>query len=97
MSKRAEESALKAYPICAVYNDLAMEYEDINGCYRVGFETGYEQAEKDLALTWEDVMFISQTTTKIINSLPDKPCPYTPGLKEICEETLKRFNEQRQK
>ena len=53
--------------------------------------------KKDLALTWEDVMFISQTVTEIINSIPDKPCPYTPGLKEICEETLKRFNDQREK
>ena len=47
MSKRAEEAALKAYPECKVYNDLAMEYDDINGCYRVGFEVGYEQAEKE--------------------------------------------------
>lgn len=58
---------------------------------------GYKDAQKDLALTWEDIMFISQTVTEIINSIPDKPCPYTPGLKEICEETLKRFNEQREK
>lgn len=48
MSKRAEVAALKAYPECAVYNDLAMEYDDINGCYRAGFEVGYEQAEKEL-------------------------------------------------
>jgi hypothetical protein len=47
MSK-AEEQALKAYPECMVYNDLAMEYEDINGCYRIGFEVGYNQAEQDL-------------------------------------------------
>ena len=44
---RAEEQALKAYPECMVYNDLAMEYEDINGCYRVGFEVGYNQALQD--------------------------------------------------
>ena len=55
MSKRAEEMALKAYPECVVYNDLDREYEDINGCYRVGFEAGYEQAEKDTiekAVAW---------------------------------------------
>ena len=46
MSK-AEEQALKVYPECMVYNDLAMEYEDINGCYRVGFEVGYNQAQQD--------------------------------------------------
>ena len=49
---KAEEEALKAYPECVVYNDLAMEYEDINGCYRVGFEVGYNQAKQDL---WHNV------------------------------------------
>ena len=45
----AEEQALRAYPECMVYNDLTMEYEDINGCYRIGFEVGYNQAEQEIA------------------------------------------------
>ena len=70
---------------------------EIGDSLRAACAVGYMQAEKDLSLTWEDVMFISQTVTEIINSIPDKPCPYTPGLKEICEETLKRFNKQKKK
>lgn len=61
---------------------------ELGDSLRAACAVGYMQAEKDLALTREDVMFISQTVT---------PCPYTPGLKEICEETLKRFNEWRKK
>lgn len=50
MKSKAEKRALEAYPECMVYNDLAMEYEDINGCYRTGFEAGYEKAEKDIKM-----------------------------------------------
>ena len=53
--------------------------------------------DKDLALTWEDIAFICQTCTEVINSLPDKPCAYTPGFKDLYGEVLKRFNEQRKK
>ena len=53
--------------------------------------------KKDLALTWEDIAFICQTCTEVINSLPDKPCPYTPGFKDLYGEVLKRFNDQRKK
>lgn len=54
MSKRAEEAALEAYP-----NDsfVSVEYADM--C-RSFYQEGYEQAEKDLALTLEDIRLIIQ-------------------------------------
>ena len=47
--KRAEEEALKAYPP----RSIAANYDTINR--RDAFEYGYLKAEKDLALTWEDI------------------------------------------
>ena len=67
MSKRAEELALEAYPECQVYNDLAQEFEDINGCYRIGFEVGYEQAEKDI------ITIIESRTAEILGDAQPKP------------------------
>lgn len=49
MSKRAEEAALKAYPIKLMYKDYYGDDEDVNIEERVSFQEGYEQAEKDLA------------------------------------------------
>lgn len=89
---RAEEKALEAYPECPCYNDLHQEYQDINGEYRVGFEIGYEQAEKDLALTWEDI--------KKLDGIMDSMRTYTawdavdyPNGEDFYKEVLKRFNE----
>ena len=55
---RAEERALEFYPM----KDYNKEPNYIHSCdskmldevYREVFMLGYEQAEKDLALTWED-------------------------------------------
>lgn len=50
MSK-AEERALKAYPVKIAGRD---GYDE-NLRERKGFVKGYHQAEKDLELTWEDI------------------------------------------
>ena len=54
MSKRAEEAALKAYPINIQATQLYGDW-DINKTERDGFVKGYEQAEKDTierAVAW---------------------------------------------
>lgn len=62
MSKRAEEAALKAYP--EQLNIVAGPYPcepfttDTNAVLRKAHKEGYELAEKDLALTAEDVSCI---------------------------------------
>ena len=67
MSK-AEERALETYPQVPGTVDI---YE----AERDAYTFGYEQAEKDLAMTWEDV--------KRIVEIADKLCPYT--SKDIAE------------
>lgn len=44
---RAEEAANKAYP--------TDENSAFNYALKLGFIEGYDQAEKDLALTWQDI------------------------------------------
>lgn len=55
MSKRAEEAALKAYPVKGewVGNQYGEWDKDINRFARAKYIEGYEQAEQDLALSLE--------------------------------------------
>lgn len=75
MSKRAEQAALRAYPYETGVKGLICEQS------RGIFIKGYEQAEKDLALTLEDVAYIVDTFYFVEGS-----------TKEKCEEVLRRFN-----
>ena len=50
---------------------------------RFGFLLGYQQAEKDLELTWEDI----KTIDKLLNQCVDYSNPY--------QEVLKRFKAQK--
>ena len=50
LHKRLEEAADEEYPISYIYNDLAMEYEDVNREARIAFiegeKLGYKEAIK---------------------------------------------------
>ena len=55
---RAEEAALKAYPKLlsgSIFGPLPV---DLNKACREKYQEGYEQAEKDIALTVEDIKTI---------------------------------------
>jgi len=93
---RAEEAAMKAYPVCIVYRSLEQDYEDINGCYRVGFEMGYEQAEEDLALTINDIEAIHVFLYAIKNNKTGA-FTFTRLQIEQYEEVLRRFQESKNK
>lgn len=54
MSKRAEQEALKAYP-----ETLGIQGNG-NAFARHYYVEGYEQAEKDTALTWRDMKLIHE-------------------------------------
>ncbi len=58
---------------------------------RAACAVGYMQAEKDLALTWEDVNLIDS----ILIDLQDEGVERYGGLRQYYEEALKRFNEQK--
>ena len=94
---RAEEAALKAYPplsVASVCLDGTVPV-DLNTGARKRFVEGYEQAEKDLALTWEDMQFIWQ----IFDILHEECMVYQPdwmfSSKSFYTEALKRFKEMR--
>ena len=63
--------------------------EEVASCkvknWNDGFNDGYKKAEKDLALTVEDVL-------KLINIWIDLPDSEYRTLVQIAEETLHRFN-----
>ena len=87
MSKRAKKAASAAYPFVKrkFVHPYGVTVFDGNYDRRETFQEGYSQAEKDLALTPEDVV--------VITTLYD--CGKTRGW--TIEEVLKRFNEQRKK
>ncbi len=96
MSRRSEEAALKMYPVM----DYNKEPNYIHICgtkmldevYREVFKFGYEQAEKDLALTWEDIKMIHD----IFIDLADDE-DFAPLSNEFYEEVLRRFREMKNK
>lgn len=87
--QRAEES---------VPNDIeeaAMKFtttvKDHNAYTRQFFQEGYEQAEKDLALTWEDMQLIWQLCDTLNSEQPNL-C----GSKGFYTEVLNRFNKSKE-
>lgn len=87
MSK-AEERALEAYPkkIEWVGNQWNGAPFDVNSESRVAYKQGYEQAEKDLKLTVDDIMKIDALLIEMWNQPENK-----------YQEILKRFKERKEK
>ena len=85
---RAEEMALEAYPIRI--DSTACDC-DINEGARGIYQFGYEQAEKDLALTWEDMKTIFQIIAT--SDWYDFEINGKLWSKEFYEEVLKRYLE----
>ena len=79
---RAEEAALEAYP-----HYTAENLDDVIKA-RKFFAKGYSQAEKDLALTWEDILIIHEK----IRAVYDIAIMAEMDSKQIYEEVLRRFN-----
>ena len=82
MSK-AEEEAIKRYPKIGLYDNLMK---------RKGFVDGYNQAEKDLELTWEDI----EKITDIWEDLHEDEAVYSKtgcDTPEFYKEVLKRFKD----
>lgn len=84
MSKRAEQRALEAYP-----NESFVSEEYADMC-RSFFIEGYEQAEKDLALTCEDVKLLDFYATEC--QVEESKGREFNSSQEFFEEVLQRFN-----
>ena len=100
MSKRAEELANKLYPDPKIedYDDILVYRADRDNAImgRANAICIYEQAEKDLALTWEDVRAILHTASSYAVEA-SKGGIKSPDLdtEEHYTKILKRFNETR--
>jgi len=90
---RAEIEALKAYPKegedktiwTATFGEIEI---DKNAIERKVFKEGYEQAEKDLALTWEDMEMIDRIMADVVDERFDGPST----VEEDYTEVLNRYN-----
>ena len=94
---RAEEAALRAYPptFSSGKKDakrIQAESVDTHQPIRTIFIRAYEQAEKDLTLTWEDVAKIDAIIMDVNNEFAiDKSKEIS--RQKFYKEVLKRFNE----
>ena len=91
MSKKSEEAASIAAYGWQSDKEGNMTLEMFPEPFRRGFVKGYEQAEKDLALTWEDIRTIFSLLDETARLLWSQNKKFTD--KELCEETLRKFNE----
>lgn len=91
MSK-AEEKALNVYPI----KIAEREGYDENLRERKGFVKGYHQAEKDLELTWEDMMLIHKCIKDAMNKYL-YAFQTMEGQQKVYEDVLRRFKEKKGK
>ena len=99
MSKRAEKRALELFPVDMqmCIDNMEEPYEaDVNAPRRMYVAYGYEQAEKDLALTWEDMANIDAIILDVNNEFA---VDYSKEIsrQKFYEEVLRRLNEQRKK
>lgn len=74
MSKRAEDAALKAYPNVEqpVWDESYPKTLFVRYTERNAFVKGYEQAEKDLILTWKDIKIIVEIADKMVSEDPNE-------------------------
>lgn len=93
MSK-AEQKALETYPINIQATQLYGDW-DINKTEREGFVNGYEQAEKDLALTIEDLELI-HTFLYAVKNNKHGAFTFTLLSDEQYQEVLNRFNKSKE-
>ena len=88
MSKRAEEAALRVYPDRTQQIGYDTKY-DVNYESRRAYQEGYEQAEKDLALTCDDIARISGILCDVYEE------EHQSNPQTFYKEVLRRFNEWR--
>ena len=88
MSKRAEIAALRAYPK-SDFNGVETRRKGQRKC----FIQGYEQAEKDLALTWQDVSILITIYEQGIDNGDYRRYNDAEWMKEYSQDILRKFNE----
>ncbi len=90
---RAEERGLEALPPRWRKTKDGKGRVDSALPVRKFYIRAYEQAEKDLALTVDDIELIDQIMLDLSNAYATGNFDYELGSDEFYQETLKRFNE----
>ena len=95
MSKRTEQ-ALKAYPILMLpFFPGSVASYDTNEEKRMIYEESYEQAEKDLALTWGDIQIIDHFILELARE--EREGKDWGDSEKFYTEVLNRFNKSKEK
>ena len=61
--------------------------------YRQVFMLGYEQAEKDLALTWKDAQLLYIITEKYMREIDNRIEKAPSSSQEVFEEIIRRYKD----
>ena len=98
MSKRAEIAALNAFPPKFTSpkryaKRVQSEKIDTHATIRGFYQEGYEQAEKDIALTWEDIAKIITIYEEGIDNGDYRRYNEAEWMKEYSQDILRKFNE----
>ena len=96
---KAEHAAMRAYPPQFSFGKryakrVQSEMVDTHAPIRKIFLKGYEQAEQDFALTWEDI----RTITKILEEVTGEVIPvefYNGDAISCYKEVLRKFKEEK--
>ena len=101
MSK-AEERAFKEYPVfmttlIPANDELPLIEQDCNKFTREAYIKGYHQAEKDLALTWEDIRKLDIILAEVDVEIEFNKIDIETETPEYYKEVLNRFNKQKEK
>ena len=78
---KAQAAAFRAFPGQPFIHD------------RCVFRMGYEQAEKDLELTWEDAQLLHIITEKYLRERDKRIEEFPSSSQEVFEEILRRYKE----
>ena len=68
-----------------------------NESFANGYIKGYEKAEKNLELTWKDMMLIHRCIKDAMNYHLYKMMEGMEGQKVVYQEVLNRFNKEKEK
>lgn len=107
MSKRSEEASkeifkdgIELFGRRDKNNNLVIHPETMVGILRNAAQRGYEQAEQDLALTWEDIRTICLLTigAEVVRDNQDLADNVQEKLEQVFyEDVLRRFREMKDK
>lgn len=104
---KAEERANEKYPLMqdgdkegvealeyiGMEFDSVYDYNSVRYSQQAYFIEGYQQAEKDLTLTWEDISIIRRIMYDYNKQIRNEMA--IPKEEEYCKEILRRFLEQK--